>query len=179
LRWNLKGFIDRIVAFSLIILTSPILIFLAFLILLTSSGPLITSQWCIGQRGRLFQIMKFRTTIQDKESKYFQSNDFLKEPPNLINNPQRTSLGDWMHKYQLDLLPQLINVIKGDISIVGPKTLNLYEATSIKAENRSYLRMLPGITGSFMPGESYCKPNKLESWSLLNDFKLLTKFILK
>jgi lipopolysaccharide/colanic/teichoic acid biosynthesis glycosyltransferase len=179
LQWALKGLIDRLIALSLIILTSPILIFFAFLIPLTSSGPLISSQWCIGQRGRLFQIMRFRTTMKNEEGKYFQNNNSLKEPLNLMNNPRRNFLGDWMHKYQLDLLPQLINVIKGDISIVGPKALHLYEATSIKAENRSCLRMLPGITGSFMPGESYCKSNKLESWSLLNDFKLLIKFILK
>jgi lipopolysaccharide/colanic/teichoic acid biosynthesis glycosyltransferase len=179
LQWALKSFIDRLTALLLIIITSPILILFAFLILSTSSGPLISSQWCIGQRGRLFQIMRFRTTIKDKGSKYFQNNDFLKEPPNLVNNPRRTFLGDWMHKYQLDLLPQLINVIKGDISIVGSKALHLYEATNVKAESRSCLRMLPGITGSFKLANSYCKYNELESWSLLNDFKYLTKFILK
>jgi lipopolysaccharide/colanic/teichoic acid biosynthesis glycosyltransferase len=178
LKWALKGVIDRITALSLIILTSPILTFFAFLILLTSSGSLVSLQWCIGQRGRLFQTIKFSTTIKEKEGKCFQNNDSLKERLNFHDNPRRTRLGNWMHRYRLDLLPQLINVVKGDMSIVGPKALNLYEATSIKTENRSYLRILPGMTGSFTLDESYCESNKLDNWSLLNDFKSLIKFIL-
>jgi lipopolysaccharide/colanic/teichoic acid biosynthesis glycosyltransferase len=178
-KWALKGFIDRLAALLLILATSPILIFSTFLILLTSSGPLVSLQWSIGQRGRLFQIIRFRTTIREKESKYFQKNDFSQETLKLQNNPRRTSLGDWMYKYRLDLLPQLINVVKGDMSIVGPKALNLYEATSIKVENRSCLRILPGITGSFSLGKSYYKSHELYNWSLLNDFKFLINFILK
>ncbi len=178
LKWALKGFIDRITALSLIIVISPVLIFFAFLILLTSSGSLVSLQWCITQRGRLFQIIRFRTTIKEKESKYFQNSDFSREHLTLLNNPQRTRLGYWMHKYRLDLLPQLINVVRGDMSIVGPKALNLYEATSIKTESRSCLRILPGISGSFTPDESYCKSNELANWSLVNDFKFLTKLIL-
>lgn len=179
LKWAIKCFIDRIIAILLTILASPILILFAFLIPLTSSGSFVSLQWCVGQRGRLFQIIKFRTTIKEKENKYFQNNRFLMEHLDSLNNPQMTRLGTWMYKYRLDLLPQLINVVKGDMSIVGSKALNLYEASSIETENRSCLRIFPGITGSLTSEESYCKSNKLNNWSLSNDFIFLIKFILK
>jgi lipopolysaccharide/colanic/teichoic acid biosynthesis glycosyltransferase len=187
LRWTLKTFIDRLVAALLIAFISPILILLALSVLLTSFGPIFSFQWRVGQRGRLFKAITFCTTIQEKQE--FQSLENLHESQNLLTNSRMTKLGSWMHKHKLDLLPQLVNILQGEMSLVGPTALTVYEAKNINKKDRSYLRMLPGITSSSNSAESlnllkinidsHCKLSQLSNWSLWNDFKALIKLIQK
>jgi lipopolysaccharide/colanic/teichoic acid biosynthesis glycosyltransferase len=187
LRWALKSFIDRLVAAFLIVLISPILLLLALSVFSTSFGPVFSFQWRVGQRGRLFRAITFSTSIQEKQE--FQSLENLHESQNLLNDSRMTSLGFWMHKYKLDLLPQLLNVLQGEMSIVGPTALTMHEAKNISKKDRSYLRMLPGITDSSSSAESlsllrinidsHCELNQLSNWSLWNDFKALTRLIRK
>jgi lipopolysaccharide/colanic/teichoic acid biosynthesis glycosyltransferase len=185
-KWILKGFIDRLTATLLIILVSPILIFLTILLFSTVHGPIFSSQWCVGQRGRLFKIIKFRTTTEEN---YLGSQEYLQESQNLLDNPRMARLGCWMRRYRLDLLPRLFNILQGEMSIVGPRALSLYEAKNINIKSRSCLRALPGVINSFnsaqrsnsvrLDVDSDYELNYLSNWSLLNDLRFLMKFALK
>lgn len=120
------------------ILISPILLIIALLIKLTSKGPILFKQKRVGRYGKEFNILKFRTMVVDAEK--------LGKQITVGNDSRITKVGSFLRKYKLDELPQLINVIKGDMSLVGPrpevpKYVNLYSD-----KQRKVLEVRPGIT---------------------------------
>ena len=136
-----KRFLDLFIAIIALIILHPLLIILYFITKYTSKGPAFYIQKRIGLFGKEFYIFKFRPMKIDSERN---------QPLLTKENDQRiTSWGRLMRKYYIDELPQLLNVIKGDMSIVGPRPERLYFINKIKEKNgdfESLLQVKPGIT---------------------------------
>jgi len=141
-RW--KGVLDRIAAFLLLIPGLPLIGVLVLLIRVTSRGPGIFSQNRVGGRGKIFTMYKLRSMRMDAES---HTGPVWSIPG---NDPRVTHLGYWLRKLHLDELPQLFNVLKGEMSLIGPRP-ERPEFVSILADvipdYRDRLRVAPGVTG--------------------------------
>ncbi len=136
-----KRFIDIILSLATLIFLSPIFIILAIAVKLTSKGPIIFSQERIGRYGKTIKIYKFRT-MMDKAPKSKATNDFDDA------NEYITKFGRFLRVTSLDEIPQLLNVIKGDMSIIGPRPLIADEVFIHKLREKNDIYMIrPGITG--------------------------------
>ncbi|MFM9910681.1 MAG: sugar transferase [Chitinophagaceae bacterium] len=138
---NIKQVIDVVIALTGLILLSPLLIHTAIRVWVSSNGPIIYSQERIGYKGRIFLIYKFRSMVNDAEP----------NGPRLssANDPRITQWGKTMRKWRLDELPQLWNILKGDMSLVGPRPERAYYVDQIKRITPYYnylLKVKPGIT---------------------------------
>ncbi len=143
-----KRAIDIAIAFSAICLLSPLLALVAILIKLTSPGPVIFKQVRCGLNGRKFTFYKFRSMVLDAE---YRMNEVAHLNPKQIvtkipNDPRLTRIGKWLRKFSIDELPQLFNVLKGDMSLVGPRPAIPSEVAQYKRWQRRRLRMRPGLT---------------------------------
>ncbi|MFQ5571080.1 MAG: sugar transferase [Rhodothermales bacterium] len=138
-----KRLIDSAVSFVIVVLGLPVWLIIGLLVRLTSPGPAIYRQKRVGQKGRTFTMYKFRTMRQDAEAHtgpVWATED----------DPRYTRLGRWLRKTRLDEIPQLWNVLKGDMSLVGPRPERPYFVEKLTREiplyNRRH-RVKPGITG--------------------------------
>ena len=145
--WYLKRILDWSVAALLLLILSPVLLALALLIRIDSPGPIFFRQWRVGKRGRLFRIIKFRSMVVNAEQFHHQVMGDLSGLHKREDDPRLTPLGLWMRKYSLDELPQLINVVRGEMSLVGPRPWALYDAVRLSPEGQRRLNARPGITG--------------------------------
>ncbi len=135
----LKRFLDIIASFFGLIFISPLLIFLAIMIKLTSSGPFFYRGARVGKDGKEFLMFKFRSMVPGA--------DKLGGPSTAADDQRLTKIGKFMKKYQLDELPQLINVFKGEMSLVGPRPeVKMYVDMMTDEERNVILSVLPGIT---------------------------------
>tara|TARA_B100000242_G_scaffold287925_1_gene255463 strand:- start:264 stop:884 length:621 start_codon:yes stop_codon:yes gene_type:complete len=133
----LKRVFDILVAFIALIILSPILLIISFFILIRMGTPIIFTQRRPGKDGKIFNIIKFRTMLNDKDA----NGNYLPDEQRL------TQLGIWLRNSSLDELPELINVLKGDMSIVGPRPL-LIEYLPLYSDHQARRHdVLPGITG--------------------------------
>jgi len=173
----LKDLIDKFISFVLLILLSPLFILFAILIKIDSKGPVFFIQERVGKNGKLFKIIKFRTMIKEAEEK--TKGIFINE-----NNPYITKIGKFLRRWSLDELPELINVLKGDMSLVGPRPTLKYQVEKYNEFQKKRLLMKPGITGwaqingrNKIPWEERIKLDVwyIENWSLLLDLKILIK----
>src|SRR5664279_4204245 len=115
---------DLSVSFLMIVGLSPVLLTIAIMIKLTSKGPIIFKQARVGLRGRQFSLFKFRTMIVDAEKlkKALEAENEMDGPVFKIkDDPRVTSIGKFLRKTGLDELPQLFNVLKGEMSLIGPR----------------------------------------------------------
>lgn len=189
--WGWKRLLDWSVAAVLLVLLSPILVGIGSAIALTSPGSIFFSQWRVGQRGKLFRVLKFRTMVMDAEQAHHrimanQAADCLHKRE---DDPRVTPLGKWLRRYSLDELPQLINVLRGEMSLVGPRPWALYDAVRIRPEMQTRLNALPGITGAWqvearstlldLDAVSHKDLEYLRNWSLGGDFKILLRTVPK
>jgi exopolysaccharide biosynthesis polyprenyl glycosylphosphotransferase len=145
-----KRCMDIFVSLSLLIAFSPILFIISILIKLTSSGPVFFTQIRCGHNGRLFKIYKFRSMVADAEKILPKIIDLdrLNEPVFKIkNDPRVTPLGKILRKTSIDELPQLFNVLKGDLSIVGPRPEEISMVKRYNAHFKERLKVKPGVTG--------------------------------
>lgn len=137
-----SNMLKRIFDISVGLLSLPILIplflIVASLIKIDSSGPIFYRGIRAGKNGKAFHIFKFRTMVQDAEK--------LGSGTTALNDFRVTSVGKVIRKYKLDELPQVFNVIKGDMSIVGPRPELLEYAAKYEGEEKLILSILPGIT---------------------------------
>jgi exopolysaccharide biosynthesis polyprenyl glycosylphosphotransferase len=134
---------DVIVSFVLLILLSPIYILVAMAIKSTSKGSIIFAQKRVGYRGKLFTIYKFRSMVEHAE---MSSGPVLAQR----QDPRITPVGRWLRRLRLDEIPQLYNVLKGDMSLVGPRPERPFFVEQFKSTIPYYTRRLtvrPGITG--------------------------------
>lgn len=182
--WTTKRLIDGITAAFLLLVLSPIMLVLALLVRVSSPGSIFFQQWRVGKRGKLFRILKFRTMVADAED---QHHLVMEDVPGLLHkredDPRITSLGRWLRKYSLDELPQLINVVRGEMSLVGPRPWALYDAVKISEKQQRRLNARPGITGLWQVKArshvldietiNHWDLEYLSNWSIRQDLKLL------
>ena len=135
-----KAVLDRLTAATALVALSPLLGAIAAVVKLDSPGPVLYAQERVGQHGRRFQFLKFRTMVPNAERQglgWEVSRD----------DPRITRVGHWLRKYSLDELPQLINILRGDMSLVGPRPTLAYQVERYTPWQRRRLEVKPGLTG--------------------------------
>ncbi|MFW5700086.1 MAG: sugar transferase [Cyclobacteriaceae bacterium] len=186
----IKTMADLYLSIIALILLSPILLFITILIKLDSKGPVFFKQERVGLRGRKFKLYKFRTMVVNAEElleKLKDKNEMDGPTFKMKNDPRITRIGRFLRKTGLDEFPQLINVIKGEMSLIGPRPPLESE---VKQYNRWHLRRLsvkPGITCTWqiMPQRNDIEFEKwmqldlnyIDNWSLGLDLKLFFKTV--
>lgn len=142
-----KYLFDRLVSFIGLILISPVLLVVACLIRhKMPGGPVLFRQRRVGQHGRLFTVYKFRSMSVKKEAEE-ASRDSSQTSIASAEQSRITPLGEKLRRYKLDELPELWNVLKGDMSFVGPRPDVPGYADKLQGEDREILKLKPGITG--------------------------------
>ena len=147
---SVKRIGDAIVASLLLTVLAPVLLTLAALVRLTSAGPALFVQRRVGLSGREFDLYKFRTMhvrAEEGQAALAPFND--REPPifKMREDPRVTRLGRWLRRWSLDELPQLVNVLKGDMSLVGPRPPTPLEVARYERWQWRRLCVRPGLTG--------------------------------
>ncbi len=145
-----KRMIDVAVATTALIAGFPIWLSIAAVIKLTGKGPVFFTQKRVGRNGHVFQMYKFRTMVQDAASRLGEliNIDLLREPVFKIrNDPRVTPVGRFLRRFGLDEVPQMFNVLKGDMSLIGPRPEQLELVQRYDAWQRRRLKARPGITG--------------------------------
>jgi len=175
-----KWIADRIAAALLLLLLSPLLVGIALWILLDSGRPAILAQDRAGKEGKTFRMLKFRTMVQNALELAPQ---LTEDPFGVVeNDPRITRVGRFLRRSGLDELPQLWNVLRGQMSLVGPRPDLVEQAAHYTEHDRRRLSVEPGITGwSQVNGrEAIGWPERIEQdiwyidhWSLRLDAKIL------
>lgn len=146
--------LDLLVAFVALVFLAPLMLFIALLIWAHDGGPAVFVQKRIGLNGRRFSCLKFRTMVMDAEDRLkalLESDAAARwewaESQKLRRDPRVTWLGRFLRKSSLDELPQLLNVLRGDMSLVGPRPIVDSEVIRYGRWFRQYCSVRPGITG--------------------------------
>ena len=187
-RQILKGLFDRIMAALALILLSPILMAVALAIRLFDKGPALFKQVRVGKDGELFRVYKFRTMVVDAEARLaeLKPNDLDGVLFKLRHDPRITAIGRSLRKYSIDEFPQLINVVKGEMSLVGPRPALPSEAAQYADHVHRRLVVRPGITGMWqVNGRSDLSWEEsvrldlryVENWSFALDLQILWKTV--
>jgi exopolysaccharide biosynthesis polyprenyl glycosylphosphotransferase len=196
LSWELllKDVFDRVGASLIILFTLPLWIFAAIGIRLKSPGaPVFFSQMRAGRYGRPFKMWKFRTMVANAEQMLEQikkdhGNQMQGPVFKLDNDPRIFPFGNLLRKLSIDELPQLLNVVRGEMSLVGPRPLPLYEVDAFcEISHRRRLSVRPGITCEWQAGgrnkinsfDEWVRMDLryIDNWSLWLDFKILMRTI--
>ncbi len=187
----LKRAIDvALSSLTLAVLAVPLLL-VALLIKLDSPGPVLVSQTRIGRGGRPFRFLKFRSMYQDADAQLHKvlHLDEARSGGRIFksrNDPRITRVGRWLRRLSIDELPQLINVLRGDMSIVGPRPPFQWEVDKYEAWHRRRLDVLPGLTGLWqVSGRSNLTFDEMalldiwyiENWSIGLDIKLMFRTV--
>lgn len=182
----IKRLMDILVSIAVLILGAPVFLVIAIIIKLTSKGPVIYAQERVGRNGKTFTMFKFRTMKQDAEA---ESGPMWATE----NDPRVTKVGYWLRKLRLDEMPQLLNVLSGSMSLVGPRPERPHFVDQFKVQIPLYtrrLRVRPGITGwaqvKWKYDESLADVKEktkydlyyVENISLMMDMKILINTIL-
>lgn len=188
--YDFKAVTDIIFSFCGLLVLSPILLLIAMVIKLESKGPVFFKQERIGLRGRKFKLWKFRTMISNAEElqeKLKGLNEADGPAFKMKNDPRITRLGKIMRKTGIDEIPQLINVLKGEMSLIGPRPPVESEVKQYERWQLRRLSVKPGITCIWQvaPNRNDIKFEKwmqmdlnyIDNWSLKLDFKLVFKTI--
>jgi exopolysaccharide biosynthesis polyprenyl glycosylphosphotransferase len=171
-----------------VIAISPLLAAIAIAVRIDSRGPVLFRQTRVGRDGRRFQMIKFRSMVPDAEARKASLAD-QNEAVGLFkiaDDPRITRVGRFIRRTSLDELPQLFNVLKGEMSLVGPRPLVVDEDAQVEGLLRSRLHLTPGMTGPWQVIGSARIPMKemvkidyryVASWSLWTDVKLLLRTV--
>ena len=177
---GIKNLSDFLLALLLFLPLLPVLAVLGTLVALSSPGPVFFTQWRVGRGGKPFRIVKFRTMVEGAEEtleKMLQKDPLLKrefeETQKLTNDPRITGIGKFLRRTSLDELAQIINVLRGEMSFVGPRPVTVPELECRYRENaESYCLVKPGITGLWqVSGRSerdYDVRVRLDLWYIQN-----------
>ena len=181
--------LDYVLATVSLILLSPFLAFISILVKISSPGPVIHKRLVMGLNGKQFHALKFRTMVANGDEILKKSPELMEELAKnhkLKNDPRITRIGAFLRKYSLDELPQLINVLKRDMSLVGPRMISPPEVSMYKQFDMNLLTVLPGITGLWQVSGrsdiSYEERVRLDmyyvrNWSIWLDLQLLFQTI--
>jgi exopolysaccharide biosynthesis polyprenyl glycosylphosphotransferase len=196
-----KRISDIVIASLTLALLSPFWLLIALLIKFDSRGPVFYTQERVGMDGRIFLVYKFRTMRADTDSEIHREyqrkfiagdaaanvGDDEKPAYKLRDDPRITRVGRILRRLSLDEVPQLFNVLRGDMSIVGPRPPIPYEVEAYELRHRKRLDMKPGLTGLWqvsgrnrLPFEEMVKLDLfyIENWSLLFDVKIILRTVL-
>ncbi len=185
-----KRVIDIVLASTCLVLLSPLLLAVALLLKLSSPGPVLFKQHRLGLNKHIFTMYKFRTMVDGAEEK-MKELEALNEASGPVfkirNDPRVTTLGKVLRKTSIDELPQLVNVLKGDMSLVGPRPLPVRDYNGFKQDwQRRRFSVQPGITclwqingRSAVPFEKWMQMDLqyIDKWSLWLDLAILMKTI--
>ncbi len=193
LSWSLliKEIMDRVGGAILLLAASPLLVLAAVGIKLTSPGPILFKQMRSGRHGRPFLMYKFRTMTSDAEmrkAELEQMNQMSGPVFKIENDPRITPFGAWLRRTSIDELPQLWNVLTGEMSLVGPRPLPIYETEKFEdMAHRRRLSMKPGLTCLWQVGgrnrvrdfQDWVKLDLeyIDNWSLWLDLRILLKTV--
>jgi exopolysaccharide biosynthesis polyprenyl glycosylphosphotransferase len=185
-----KGMLDRILSLILLILLSPVFLLTAVIIKMTSPGPIFFVQKRVGLNKRRFRLYKFRTMVKDAEQKQVELedlNEVMGAAFKITNDPRITKVGRILRKTSVDELPQLINVLKGDMSLVGPRPLPVRDYNGFNTDwHRRRFSVRPGITclwqingRSNVSFEHWMELDMkyIDQWSLWLDLQILVKTV--
>ncbi|HEY1987107.1 MAG TPA: sugar transferase [Terracidiphilus sp.] len=184
-----KRILDVLISTAILILLSPLLLVLAIAIKLDSPGPLLYISERIGKKGRVFGCIKFRTMVRDAESiraNILSMNERRGILFKIKNDPRVTKLGRILRKYSLDEIPQFVNVLRGDMSIVGPRPPIASEVREYELKHLRRLDVTPGITGLWQVQgrqhpefDSYIMLDLayIENWNVWLDLKIIVRTI--
>jgi len=187
----LKRSIDLLLGGTAFLLASPLMALVAILIKLESRGPVIIRQARVGKRARPFQFYKFRSMRQDAEAlqkDLMHLNEAEGPLFKIRDDPRVTRVGRVIRKLSIDELPQIANVLKGDMSLVGPRPPLPHEVDQYESWQRKRFEVLPGLTGlSQISGRSDLSFDEtlrfdfyyIENWSPLQDIKIILKTLPK
>jgi exopolysaccharide biosynthesis polyprenyl glycosylphosphotransferase len=187
----IKSVIDRLGALAIVVLSAPMFIFAALGIKLTSPGPIIFRQQRSGKNGRPFTMYKFRSMdngAEQRQTELQQHNEMSGPVFKVENDPRVTAFGHWLRKTSIDELPQLINVLQGHMSLVGPRPLPLYEVAKFEnSAQRRRLSVKPGLTCLWqISGRSDVTDFQdwvrldlayIDNWSIWLDLQILVKTV--
>jgi exopolysaccharide biosynthesis polyprenyl glycosylphosphotransferase len=185
----MKRILDIVASSVTLVLTWPVLIAIAIAVRADSDGPIFYMSERIGKKGRVFRCIKFRTMVSDAEKRrteVLHMNERDAVLFKITNDPRITRLGRFLRKYSLDELPQLLNVLRGDMSLVGPRPPIASEVKRYELNHLRRLDVVPGITGLWQvqarqdPSfDSYISLDRayIENWSLWLDVKILVRTI--
>lgn len=186
----LKTIVEKIIASAALLVLSPLMLLTAILIKLTSKGPVIFRQQRVGLRGRKFYIYKFRTMIADAEkmkAALKELNESDGPAFKIRNDPRITPFGRILRKTGLDELPQLYNVLNGEMTLIGPRPLLPNEVSSQQEWQLKRMCIKPGITCTWqvqpdrnrVPFEQWMQLDRdyVENWSIGTDIKIFFQTI--
>lgn len=186
-RWLIKSVFDRVTTAVLVLFLLPVFVAIAALIKLDDGGPVLFRQARVGKNGKVFTVFKFRSMVLDAEQQLAnlvalnESNGLLFK---MRRDPRVTRIGTWLRRYSLDELPQFLNVLIGDMSLVGPRPALPDETDRYGDHVRRRLAVKPGITGlwqvsgrSDLPWDEAVRLDVryVENWSFVLDLQILWK----
>jgi exopolysaccharide biosynthesis polyprenyl glycosylphosphotransferase len=185
----MKRGLDMVGSLTVLALLAPLMTMIAAAIKLTSPGPVFFRQGRVGRDGEVFEMLKFRTMVDGADAhqaKLAEMNEAADGLFKIADDPRVTRVGRFLRRSSLDELPQLLNVMRGEMSLVGPRPLVISEDCNIKGWERQRLNVSPGMTGfwqilgsSRIPRSEMVKLDYLygANWSLWLDVKILLRTV--
>lgn len=185
----LKRTLDIVASSVALVVLMPVLAAIAIAVHADTAGPIFYASERIGKKGRVFRCLKFRTMVPDAErrrTEVLHMNERDSVLFKITNDPRITRTGRFLRKYSLDELPQLLNVLRGDMSLVGPRPPIASEVKRYELNHLRRLDVVPGITGLWQvqarqdPSfDSYISLDRayIENWSLWLDIKILVRTV--
>jgi exopolysaccharide biosynthesis polyprenyl glycosylphosphotransferase len=185
-RMRVKAVADAVVGVAAVVALAPVMLAIALVIMVESPGPALFRQTRVGKDGKLFTIFKFRTMCDGADLEHERLNAEVGDPSSVLfklrSDPRVTRVGQFLRRYSLDELPQLLNVVRGDMSLVGPRPALPTEVERYEPDTRRRLAVRPGITGLWqVSGRSDLTWNEsvrldlryVDNWSLAGDLRLV------
>lgn len=184
-----KRALDIALSATALLVLLPVVVVLAAIVRLDSQGPALFRQPRVGLAGREFMMLKFRSMVQGAEQLKAAIED-ANEADGLLfkmaNDPRVTRVGSWLRRYSLDEIPQLLNVLRGEMSLVGPRPALPSEVAAYDAQTAARLTVKPGLTGPWQVSdrhrssfEDYVRLDLdyVQSWSVTGDLALLARTV--
>jgi exopolysaccharide biosynthesis polyprenyl glycosylphosphotransferase len=188
-RWSKRAF-DVLGATLLLLLASPVMLVFAIASKLQDGGPVLFRQTRVGRDGELFECLKFRSMVVDAEARLAGITHLNQNADGVLfkaqHDPRITRVGAFMRRYSIDELPQLINVVNGDMSLVGPRPALPAEVRRYVPDVQRRLHVRPGVTGlwqvsgrSDLSWEDTVRLDLyyVDNWSVVQDLSILTKTV--
>ena len=185
-RWG-KRLLDSVGSFVILLLILPVIVFTALAIKLHDGGPVLFRQTRVGRNGKTFSLWKFRTMVTDAEQRLAALHEEAGYEGGLFKmaeDPRITKPGRWLRRFSIDELPQLINVMRGEMSLVGPRPPLPLEVAQYDNHTSRRLHVRPGLTGLWqISGRSNLAFDEairldlyyVDNWSMFQDFSILMK----